>query len=267
MINIVCALHCEAKPLIDYYNMSAVANTVFPMFNNNELSLIVSGVGKTAVASATTYLFVKTQENKNNAWLNYGIAGHKSAKLGRWFNVNKITEKTTNLNWYPARYQSIEIPSLGLKTVDIPQSNYDGNQLYDMEASAFMSTVLKFSSIELIQLMKVVSDNEEQHLDNIDKALVKKLLLDNTDPLIKIIDLLKEKSLIFEKHYGIDECYEACMNQWHFTQYQQKELRRLIQRWKLLKSALPENEMYLLENAKQVLAWFKSQLNNVAVEY
>jgi len=267
MINLVCALHCEAKPLIDYYKMSAVSGSAFPMFRNTELNLIVSGVGKVNAAAAAAYVFVKTQEQKNNAWLNYGIAGHKTATLGDWFNVNKITEKTTNLNWYPTRYQSMGNISSRLQTVDSPQSSYEESQLYDMEASAFMSTVLKFSSSELIQVMKVVSDNEKEHVDNIDKAWVKKLLLNNIDPLVQVIDFMKLKSQAFEKRYGVDDCYVECMNQWHFTQYQRKELERLIQRWRLLKDVSPVDEIYILGNAKQVLGWFTSQLNNAVVEF
>jgi len=267
MINLVCALHCEAKPLIDYYKLSAVSNTIFPLFKNNELNLIISGIGKSSMASAMGYLFVKIQEKKNSAWLNYGIAGHKSATLGHWFNVNKITEKTTHLNWYPARYQSIETPSQGLQTVDMPQTHYDDNTLYDMEASAFMSTALKFSSIELIQLMKLVSDNEEQHLDNIDKALVKKLLSNNIEPLIKLIDFLKMKYQAFDQRYGQDEFYADCLSRWHFTQYQKKELERLTQRWRLLAEASPMDEVYSLDNAKQVVGWFKLQLKNTVIDF
>ena len=105
MINIVCALHCEAKPIVDYYKLSALPNCIFPIYSNEQINVVVSGIGKVDTSAAMTYLFVKTLEHKNSAWLNYGIAGHKSAALGTWFNVNKISEVSSGLNWYPSRFQ------------------------------------------------------------------------------------------------------------------------------------------------------------------
>lgn len=267
MINIVCALHCEARPIIDLYKLSASSNSVFPVFSNEDMNLVVSGIGKVDTAAAMAYLFAKAAQPKTVAWLNYGIAGHKTAALGQWFNVNKITERSTSTNWYPARYQGTNQKSSALMTVDVPISEYDVDGLYDMEASSFMATALKFSSVELVQVMKIVSDNEEHHLDKIDKKYVQKLMQDNITPLIDMIELLAEKSKEFHAIYGVDSMFEECLGKWHFTQYQQKELERLVQRWKILGDKSRLEQLKKCIDAKQVIGWFKAELAQVAVEF
>jgi len=267
MLNIVCALHCEAKPIIDFYKLSALSDCVFPIYSNEQINLVVTGIGKVDTAAAMAYLFTKTLEQKNSAWLNYGIAGHKNAMLGDWFNVNKITESSTAINWYPSRFQNIDCLTASLKTVDNPVSLYEPEKLYDMEASSFMSTALKFSGIELIQLMKVVSDNEESHLVEINKKHVQKLLLKNLDPLISMIAVLQQHKKDFDEIYAVDDFYMNLLEKWHFTQYQKKEVERLIQRWKAICNKDDTDGLEKCQDAKQVIAWYKMQLNEAQVMF
>ena len=213
------------------------------------------------------YLFVKTGEQKNNVWLNYGIAGHKKFTLSEWVNVNKITEASTKLNWYPSRVKKNQCLTASVETVDMPVSEYEPDSLYDMEASAFMATALKFSSIELIQVMKIVSDNEENHLDDINKKQVQKLFNNNLDPLIKIIDLLQEQKNIFDDIYKEDKLYQDCLEKWHFTEYQKNEVERLIQRWNLLGKADQTVQIEKCKDAKQLILWFKDQLDKASVVF
>lgn len=267
MINIVCALHCEAKPIIDFYKLSALPNCIFPIYSNEQVNLVVSGIGKVDTAAAMTYLFSKTLEQKNNVWLNYGIAGHKNAVLGTWFNVNKVTENSTALNWYPSRFQKLDCLTASLETVDNPVSHYESDKLYDMEASSFMATALKFTSIELIQIMKVVSDNEENHLKEINKKQVQLLLKDNFSPVVDILGLLKEQKKEFDDIYGVDNLYLDILEKWHFTQYQKKEVQRLVQRWEILGNKDNLEQLEKCQDAKQVVSWFKVQLADSRVEF
>ena len=48
------------------------------------ISLTISGIGKTnaAMSIAHTYEF---NQQKNSIWINFGIAGHKDAKIGIFF--------------------------------------------------------------------------------------------------------------------------------------------------------------------------------------
>ena len=271
MINIVCALHCEAKPIIDEFKLSLVSDSVFPIFENGaknqKVSLVVSGLGRVSTAAAMAYLFAKNKEQKNVAWVNYGIAGHKNAELGSWINVNKITESSSGTNWYPSRFPKFDCLSSALITVDEPVSKYDSLALYDMEASAFMSLALKFSSVELIQVIKIVSDNEEHHLEKIDKQYVQNLLKDNMSPLIELIGILQDKHAEHERIYGDTEVFKSCLDKWHFTQYQKKELERLIQRWNVLCETQDENLLKECKDAKQVISVLKHYLDNVTVVF
>lgn len=272
MINIVCALHCEAKPLIVHFKLSKAIDAIYPLFLSQEFSsqgirLVVSGVGRVATASAIAYLFTKMGEEKNQAWLNYGIAGHKSAPIASWFNVNKITEPLTGVSWYPARFPREEIKVSRLMTVDVPCSSYEDDLLYDMEASAFMATALKFTSTELIQVMKLISDNENSSIKQINKNQVKALFDENLDLLLSCIQTLQKEQAAFIDIYDTDALYLDCQKRWHFTAYQTNELERLIQRWRLMLDDTEISELHSCQNSKQVILWFKKQINNAPVNF
>jgi len=267
MINIVCALHCEAKALINHYRMSAVPGSLFPLFVNDELRLVVSGIGKVATSAAMTYVFSKMGESYNEPWINSGIAGHEDAEIGAWYNVNKITEQSTGFNWYPARTKLDGFENSGLLTVDQPVSSYQSNVLYDMEASAFMATALKLSSVELVQVMKVVSDNRENHHENIDKNRIVRLMDENIDPIISVIEYLKNKHLEYNAIYGVDGLYLSCLEKWRFSQYERKQLERLIQRWRLLGQQDTLASLDNSKNGKQVLTWFEAEINHASLVY
>ena len=267
MINIVCALHCEAKPLINHFRLSKSVDAIYPIFSNQEVRVIVSGVGRVATASAMSYLFAKMGEKKNQAWLNYGIAGHKNAPIASWFNVNKITEPLSGISWYPVRFPQDDVKSSGLITVDVPCSSYDDNLLYDMEASAFMATALKFTCVELIQIMKLVSDNEESSIEQINKKQVKALFDGNVDLLLLCIQSLQKEQTAFSDVYGEDALYLDCQKRWHFTAYQKNELERLIQRWRLMVDDVDVADLYSCQGSKQAILWLKKQINNAPVEF
>lgn len=267
MINIVCALHCEAKPLITHYRLSNVVDAVYPTFEKQNIRLVVSGVGRVSMASAMGYVFAKYGEIKNQAWLNYGIAGHKVSALGTWYNVNKIREVATDQCWYPSRFSKNSMDTSGLKTVDLPVSEYAAGQLYDMEAAAFMATALKFSSVELVQVLKLVSDNEISHVNNINKKQVQALFDGNIDGLVAMISVLQVKADAFSAIYSEDALFVDCLSQWHFSEYQKKALERLIQRWRSFEDVKSQETLFQCQNAKQVMLWFETRLNEVSVEF
>ncbi|HFE37281.1 MAG TPA: hypothetical protein ENK06_02525 [Gammaproteobacteria bacterium] len=267
MINLVCALHCEAKPIISHYKLSKIPDAVFPIFENQQICLVVSGVGKVNTAAAMSYLFVKKQEKKNNPWLNFGIAGHKAAATGCWFNVNKVTDAVTGVRYYPMRYPLFNCSTVALKTMDKPQDTYEAEVLFDMEASAFMATALKFCSVELVQVMKIVSDNEHNHINCIDKKYVNTMIQNNLAPLIEVISFLQKKSEMFDEIYHLDDMFLYCLKKWHFTKYQKNELERLIQCWRSLGDKNAPDQLKACQNARQVIARFKLALNGAVMAF
>ena len=56
MINILTALPCEAKPLIHHYRLNGRQVHGFRIYENSDMRLIVSGIGKVAAAAACACL-------------------------------------------------------------------------------------------------------------------------------------------------------------------------------------------------------------------
>jgi len=160
MMNLVVALKAEARPLIRHYELNnRQADAAFPVYLGTDMALVVSGPGKAAAAAATAWLQGLTQGNKGNAWLNIGIAGHATYAIGDGRIANRITEHATNRSWHPPQVHDLDIATGRLLTVDSPENDYSIDALYDMEAAGFYPAACQFSSSELVQCFKVVSDN------------------------------------------------------------------------------------------------------------
>ena len=48
-----------------------------------------------------THTFHEFNQQKNNIWINLGIAGHKKEKIGNIFLIDKITDDETKKTMYP----------------------------------------------------------------------------------------------------------------------------------------------------------------------
>ena len=173
----VCALHCEAKPVIDFYRLkkSQEANA-FDLYLGDAMCCIVSGIGKLASASASAWIAARyRQQAASLAWINLGIAGAAEHEIGSLFCVHQVIDGDDGRRYYPAPATRDSCPGSACMTVSRPDEDYRGDCLFDMEASGFMHASLRFSSAELIKSVKVVSDNRHARTGN-DRAQVSLLL-------------------------------------------------------------------------------------------
>jgi len=267
VLYIVCALHCEAKPLIDFYKLSADTDSTFTIFSSQDVKLIIAGIGKVSTAAAMAYLYAKDGEKKNVGWLNVGIAGHKKFSIGSLHNINKVTDAVSLINWYPARLPNIDCETSPCITVDTPVDVYKSQSVYDMEASAFMATALRFSSNELIQVLKIISDNEDNHVENINKSMVKALVAKNIEDINAVVFALQQQIHEFSVIYGDNELYLECLEKWHFSQYQKNALQRLLQRWRVLTNDMRLEMLEQCKDSKAVIAFLEDELEQCIVEF
>lgn len=159
----VCALHCEAKPIIDYYRLNkAHDDNAFDHYQSDRMICIVSGSGKIASAAATAWAAAKYHEYPSIAWINLGIAGAAQHAVGSIFLVNKVIDSDTDRVYYPAAISRSGLASASCISLNQPGYDYDQTHLFDMEASGFFYSALRFSSAELIRCIKVISDNRCQ---------------------------------------------------------------------------------------------------------
>jgi len=267
MIYIVCALQCEAKPIIEKYKLSLIPDKPFRIFQGKEIRVLISGMGKIATATAMAYLYALDGEEKNVTWLNMGVAGHQTLELGSLFNINKVTEETTGVNWYPTRLKSLAMPSHHVRTVETASEDYPSDALYDMEASAFMLTALRFSPVDLVQALKIVSDNLKNPSIAINKVYVEKLIYRNIDQIMTVIDALETVSSEYANYYGIDELYNELVTQWHFTQYQKKQLQRLIQKTTALSLSFSCCDFEKMKDGKEIIRHLNAAISTAPIEY
>ena len=185
-INIVVAMKREALPLISYWDLKKNSKKFYSN-KKKKINLIISGIGKKRAEKATIYLAEKT--NNNSFFLNIGIAGHKNYKLGEIILISKITDNKTKYSWYPSLLWKTKIKKKPLITVGFPKIRYTTNFLYDMEASGFFKGAREFVGPEMVQCIKIISDNKKNSILNISSNKIENWI---NNKIIIIDKLIKE---------------------------------------------------------------------------
>jgi len=267
LLNLITATNAEAEPVISALKLKKIP-ALLACYQNKEISLVITGIGKCNAATACGWLAEKrtqtsgrTTEDKSSAWLNFGIAGHQSAELGTLMAAHKVTDLATEKIWYPHRlFQSI--PSSDLVTVDKPTDNYLPDQLYDMEAGAFVESARHFSHAEFVQSIKVVSDNEAHHYSNINAKLATQLIAKNTDHILECADILQTLTQSIAPLE--DQISDTIREHWHFSVSQTARLKRLLQRYSVIYSPMtdiPDN-LQKQESSRDVLSWLQKSVDS-----
>ncbi len=227
----VCALHCEAKPIIDYYGLKkSHDDSAFDLYRGDNMLCIISGTGKVASAAACAWIAARQNHEASIAWLNLGIAGSAQHEIGAAFSLNQVIDADSGQRHYPAPCGGSMLPGSACLTLSQPSENYREDYLFDMEASGFMYSALRFSSTELTQCIKIVSDNHA-HKTGKNRQQVSDLIHLNIDLIIQqaggLIALNSEISGLAIP----SESWQQLIALAHFSQTQKNRLRIL---WRYL---------------------------------
>jgi hypothetical protein len=190
-LNIMLALSCEAKPIIDFYRLKKLDSNGFDHFYGesnpgrlHDINLVVSGIGSTNMLQASAWLAAKT-ELMPCAWLNVGTAGHENLDLGVIVQVVHCVELGSQKAHYPplvvdackaTKGPKSSVEGVSLLSSNTPVSDYLANQAVDMEAYSFFLSAKRFASSELVQSLKVISDNQIDGLELLNAARISELL-------------------------------------------------------------------------------------------
>jgi adenosylhomocysteine nucleosidase len=258
---IYTALPCEAKPLIDFYRLKKdTAIHSFDVYTNKALCLTVTGIGKNAMAAAVAYTLAIFSSAKNPVMLNVGIAGHKNHPIGSVYLVDKITDGDSGRRHFPPLVFTPPCPTHSLKTVARPQLIYPERDLCDMESSAFYETAIRFSSGELIQCLKIVSDNETSPARNMQPKWVTELIDAQLETIAAILKELTRLAALLTKT-ELSELTDL-LSRHHFTENEQMQLKKLLHRWHLVTDEkLPKNAELSTQSGKEFLKGLKQQLS------
>lgn len=267
MIIFHTALHAEAHALIQYFSLKREHHIhMFPCFRNAEYFLIESGIGKLNTAAAIAWYSAYLNAD-NPVYFNIGIAGHGSKPVGHACIAHCVEDQATRYRIYPAQISNPAIDSDNVLTVDHPGDDYPDNSVIDMEASAFFHTANRFTTLELIQSLKVISDNQKYPANQIRNKNIKALIAPH---LTYVENLIQKLTQLQSKIMHTDHVdYPAITQRWNFSQYQRQQLKRLLQRHQ----ALTGNEKLLdqipdsIINSKTLITWLFSELATHPLRY
>ncbi len=231
MLRILTALASEARPILDHFRLRAMrAEHPFRLYESSDIQLVVSGIGKVPAAAAAAYLQASTGGGRQHAWLNVGIAGHPSLALGEARLANKIVDFATGKVWYPPPSLVTGLERTLVTCVDRVEKNYAASSLYEMETAGFYPTVCRFSTAELVQCLKIVSDGPEQAPESLNAAAVDALVRAQLPAIQEVAEQLLFLSAEARRAEEPPADHSRLVQAHRFTRSEERILRLLLER-------------------------------------
>lgn len=269
MLHIICALKPEAGPLQDYFDLQPLAGAASICHNPEaHITLTLSGIGKAAVATAVARTRDYFRADRSHAWLNLGIAGHASLPLGQAVIINKVTDAASGRTWYPSRAFTTTLPAHDLLTLDQPDSNYR-EELFDMECAGFFQATSGCATLELVQALKIISDNADHPMDGVNPDLVSRLMKQNLPVVEEIMQQLLALSKLQQRLHDPGPDYHTLIRRRHFTVTQKHRLQSLLRKWR----ALHPTDTGLVERlagkktATEILQFMQDRLDRALIRF
>lgn len=259
---IFCALACEARPLISVWQLKKLtaSNQPFTIYADARRAVVVTGIGKVAMAGAIGYAMALFAGPAMPVMLNLGIAGHRHRPLASLVLAHKIIDIETGRCFYPQLPFSISVPTHAISTHPAPNADYAADDLFDMEASGFYEMAIKFSSNELIHAVKIISDNQRSPVTAIKETLVEQWITQQLPAIEALLETLMRQNA--GQSAEDSQLYERLLKEFRFTVSGCFKLKALLRRWRVLKGDEPliwQNRQ--LKSGKEFLRWLEEQLD------
>ena len=257
------ALSCEARVFIDKLHLKKCADQPFTVFCNADRSIfcVVSGIGKVKAASAVTYCHALVGEATKVGYLNLGVAGSMARKIGTLVRVHKLFDPATEETWFPSVQLAKSVEGAECLTTDMPH-RYPVKDCVDMEAVGFYQAATLCVVQEQVAILKVISDNVAEQVETLAPNVVIKLIEKQWPQIKAVIDELMELLRAEDKFTIHSPSYTELCQRIHFSQYQQYQLKSLLQRWGIV---YPEQDLIRsvaeLKSAKHIISHLVKQLD------
>ena len=220
MTAFVVALHAEAKPLIEHYQLTLTDNKN-KIYTNETIALIISGMGPTNAIIATTLLGAMYHPK---IFINIGIAGaaNNEYSLEDVYLINKIYDIQNNRYYFPDILYDLNLHESDITTSPTPieESSLIQTNLVDMECSGFFIAASRFVTNERIFAIKVVSDFLVNTI--LDKEYISKLISLTIKTVDKILSLNISTNTIL--HEDIQIRLQTIIENLKLTKTQQSQL-------------------------------------------
>ena len=266
-LHVVTALMPEARPLVKHFALKGQDGGPFRRFSGDGVELVVSGIGKVAAAAATAHLAAEAGSEPGTIWLNVGVVGHCSRPVGQALLAGRVLDVGSGEGFYPPLLFEPPVPVDTVRTVDRPELDFPDDHAYDMEASGFVATALRFASAEVVHCLKVVSDGpgDGARLRRQEIEALVASLLPTVDTLLTALEpLAQELAEVAADPPDLADLKER----FRFTVSESRQLRRLLLRRVALDPQLPLPVGGLVEGRRgsDLLRRLGSLLDDLAVQ-
>lgn len=214
------------------------------------------------MAGAIGYVLALFDNPESPILINLGIAGHRSEAIGTLCLGHKIIDKETGRCFYPQMPFDVNCSTYEVVTHGQPHTDYRESGLYDMEAAGFYELAVKFSSNELIQVAKIVSDNMHSSVANIAESVVEEWVRGQVSAVDELVSGLIDLRCIGMSSEEIRELYHQLTSRFNFSVNRSLRLKGLLRRWQTLKGnrAIDWGDAGV-NNAQELLLWMERELD------
>ena len=258
----VCALHCEAKPLIDSYRLKKLGHpNTFDCYQNADVSCIVSGMGSINMAAATAWSASHFSDNGSSAWINLGIAGHQYLDIGTTILASQVRQVDQDACIYPVPLPRILMTRMPVESQQKENYQYSDKFVYDQEAFAFLKTASRFSPLELCQSIKVISDNDHTPPTR-NKNQISELIAEAIPGIKSFADALLEiRQQHAQQELAVDSL-QRFLHLAHFSQTQQIQLKKTLLALQAFDPSLEKSHQSVsaIKQARQILDTLQNDL-------
>lgn len=201
MIYICTAIYAEAQSIIKKLNLKKdLKSSQFQIFQNEEIKLIITGVGKIKAAIAVTYLLVNNKPSASDILINIGICGaYEGTTIGTAYACNKIIDYDTKNTFFPDMLIKQPFEEASIITCPFVMKSDKiklNTKLFDMEAAGVYQAAVVFMQIHQIVFIKIVSDiinKTNINIKNTDEANITNIRMDknsniNTNYVAELIE-------------------------------------------------------------------------------
>jgi hypothetical protein len=201
-------------------------------------------------------------------WINVGICGAHNLPLGSTFVVNKVMCKEVKEALYPPQILQAEFSAKAVITKHMADTSYEDDALIDMEAYAFFKTVWQFTYSELVQSVKIVSDNRKTGIGHVDKHYVTELLADKSQAVSRLAEGLEDLLNNITNPLSSEMEKTTITSNWRFSNTQEKQLDKLLMRIDALGGRIDvESELRPLKTSKEVIRFLEDKADSLPLYF
>ena len=160
MIYVVVALAAEARPLISHFRLEKTDKLEsLTLYRRSDLVMAAGGVGKDAMAVSVEALAKAIPDAEPSVWINLGVGGHRVHEIGTAILAQRVVDEDTGSVFELSPPTDVHMQMGEIRTVEHVETQYETEAVYEMEAAAFCKQTGDLTDRELIQVLKIVSDN------------------------------------------------------------------------------------------------------------